>query len=258
MHIAVCDDNVADRKQTERLLDRESVKRIPTTGNLYVDSYGHVESLISAPQKYDLFFIDMTDLPPHGMEVAIQLREMGVTAPIVMMVSTINYRNYVQVPEDIWFLDKPVKKAELSDIIDKGLERFSQKKPTIELRDETKAYYVLPDQLVYATPDAHIMRVKLSDGSLINQLGTLEDLCRALENFDCFYILNRKYVININHVLYVKKRILTMSDGTKLKAGLTEGKSILNLVNAHGSRFIPENLADKYRQEHNDTSDPLT
>ena len=32
MHIAICDDNVADRKQLERLLCRESDKRKADTG----------------------------------------------------------------------------------------------------------------------------------------------------------------------------------------------------------------------------------
>ena len=30
MHIAICDDNIADRKQTERLLGRESDRRAKT------------------------------------------------------------------------------------------------------------------------------------------------------------------------------------------------------------------------------------
>ena len=34
MHIAICDDNVADRKQLERLLKRESEKRKSTTCNI--------------------------------------------------------------------------------------------------------------------------------------------------------------------------------------------------------------------------------
>ncbi len=37
MHLAVCDDNIADRKQTERLLGRESDQRINSTGVLYVE-----------------------------------------------------------------------------------------------------------------------------------------------------------------------------------------------------------------------------
>ena len=49
MHIAVMDDNIADRKQLERLLDRESDRRIQTTGNLYIDSFVALESLFIAP-----------------------------------------------------------------------------------------------------------------------------------------------------------------------------------------------------------------
>ena len=36
MHIAICDDNVADRKHLERLLSRESDKRAGTPNILYV------------------------------------------------------------------------------------------------------------------------------------------------------------------------------------------------------------------------------
>lgn len=258
MHIAICDDNIADRKQSERLLSRESDKRIHTTGNLYVDSYGNVEALLKSPQRYDLFFIDMTDLPPHGMEVAIQLREMGVTAPIVLLVSSINYRNYVNVPDLVYFIDKPVKVKELSDFLDTMAARFAEKVPTIELRDETKAHYALPDQVIYAYPDSHIMRVKLTDGTTVNQLGTINDLCRILSKFDNFVILNKKYIINLDHVMYIKKHTATMSDGTKLSIGLGERKSLTSMVLSRGSsRFLSEDLTDKNGDKHDDASDSL-
>ena len=37
MHIAICDDNIADRKQLERLLDRESDRRKGTSGVFFYD-----------------------------------------------------------------------------------------------------------------------------------------------------------------------------------------------------------------------------
>ena len=51
MHVALCDDNTADRKQSERLLQRESLNRISVTGPLYVDSYGNAESLLNKPMQ---------------------------------------------------------------------------------------------------------------------------------------------------------------------------------------------------------------
>ena len=36
MHIAICDDNIADRKHLERLLSRESDKRMGTPNLLWI------------------------------------------------------------------------------------------------------------------------------------------------------------------------------------------------------------------------------
>ena len=53
MHLAICDDHMADRKQMERLLGRESDRRLNTTGVLYVDSFGSKESILVTPMIYE-------------------------------------------------------------------------------------------------------------------------------------------------------------------------------------------------------------
>ena len=79
MHIAVCDDNVADRKQLERLLKRESDKRAASTGIIYTDSFGNSTSLLSNPMQYDAFYIDMCLTEGiTGTEVANALIAQGV------------------------------------------------------------------------------------------------------------------------------------------------------------------------------------
>ena len=92
MHIAICDDNIADRKQLERLLDRESDRRKDTSGVFFCDSYGNSEHLSRNPMPYELFFLDMTSEEPDGLSFAIELRRLGVTAPIALCSSSINYR----------------------------------------------------------------------------------------------------------------------------------------------------------------------
>ena len=84
MHIAVCDDNVADRKQLERQIKRESDKRAASTGIIYSDSFGNSTSLLSNPMQYDAFYIDMCLTEGiTGTEVANALIAQGVNAPIV-------------------------------------------------------------------------------------------------------------------------------------------------------------------------------
>ena len=121
MHIAICDDNIADRKHLERLLGRESDRRKDTKGILYIDAYGNVDALTKSPMIYDLFFIDMTQLPPYGMETAILLREMGVVAPF--------------------------KPEELTEIINKVEAKQKKAAPTIEIRDDLNTYYILDSRI---------------------------------------------------------------------------------------------------------------
>ena len=54
MHVAVCDDNVADRRHIERLLSRESDKRAGTPNILYIDSYGDKDHFLINPLKYNI------------------------------------------------------------------------------------------------------------------------------------------------------------------------------------------------------------
>ena len=95
MHLAICDDHMADRKQMERLLGRESDRRLNTTGVLYVDSFGSKESILVTPMIYDAIFMDMTEDGCDAPFLHITL-DGSKTAPakviISMSVQEINYR----------------------------------------------------------------------------------------------------------------------------------------------------------------------
>ena len=92
IYVAICDNNIADRKQTERLLEREKDKRLHDCGDvLYIDSFGSEEALMATPIRYDIFFIDVTESSANGMDVAKRLRLKGIIAPIVLCQSTVSY-----------------------------------------------------------------------------------------------------------------------------------------------------------------------
>ncbi len=56
IYLAICDNNIADRKQLERLLEREKDRRLRENNDvLYIDSFGSEEALLATPVKYDIF-----------------------------------------------------------------------------------------------------------------------------------------------------------------------------------------------------------
>lgn len=148
MHIAVCDDNIADRKQLERLLERASDRRIHTTGVFHIDSYGNMDAVMSSPMLYDAFFIDITSGPVNGFQLVRKLIDAGVTAPIILCISTINYRVIIdaaieEAPADavetsnhddlrqklksqVQYLNKPIRVAQLDELLDNIIAKASQ------------------------------------------------------------------------------------------------------------------------------------
>lgn len=221
MHIAICDDNIADRKQTERLLGRESDRRAKTDSVLYIDSFGKQESVLVAPMIYDMFFIDMVnDTPSAASDIVKALLAAGVTSPIVMLSSTIDYRqdSYLTSLEQVYFLDKPIKVTELTDIISMGFEKKTQKVPTIELRTDTDAYYVKEEDIMYAEFfNKQYTDVFLCDGRKIHMLCNIENFYAHLERFGSFFPAN-------NHTIVQKKYVKKIS---LLHVHLTNGKKFL-------------------------------
>lgn len=228
MHIAICDDNIADRKQTERLLGRESDRRAKTDSVLYIDSFGKQESVLAAPMIYDMFFIDMVnDAPSTASDIVKALIAAGVTSPIVMLNSSIDYTQdeYLTSLEQIHFLNKPIKVSELTDIITMGFDKKKEKVPTIELRTDINAFYVKEEDIMYAVYfNKQYTDVFLCDGRKIHMLMNIENFYAYLEHFGSFFpannhtIIQKKYVkkISLLHVhLSCGKKFLFPSDYKK-------------------------------------------
>lgn len=234
MHIAVCDDNVADRKQMERLLQRASDRRIHTTGVFYIDSYGNVEAVMRSPMLYDAFFIDMTTGPVNGFQLARKLIDAGVTAPIVLCISTIDYPAIIEaaiaeVPADgiensnhdilrrqlktqIRFLQKQIKVAELEEILNYAIDIKSKTIPTIELRGEQDTLYVYEDEILYAVKAGNYSHVVLTENRTIDILGNILNLYSQVQGFEHFIPVSEQVFINIAHVTKLSLLKLEMKD----------------------------------------------
>lgn len=215
MHIAICDDNVADRKQLERLLKRESDKRISTTGIIYADSFGNAPALLANPMQYDAFYIDMCLTEGvTGMDVVNALTAKGVNAPIVMCCSNINYRE-LSFPANVIFLDKPIKTAELAASIDHAHSIMEKAEPLIELREEKETYYVKESDILYAVEDGLHVIITLTDGRKIAIVTTALNLFSQIENHPSFLSPSSKVIINGRYIDKIGLRKVTMSDGTE-------------------------------------------
>ena len=201
IYIAVCDNNIADRKQLERLLEREKDKRLTENYDvLYIDSFGSEEALMTTPVKYDIFFVDITEGASNGMEIAKKLRHRGIDAPVVLCQSSINYTSYVNAPEDIIYIEKPLTKGQISHLVDVALEWAKRRTPLIEARCQKDTRFIQYDELIRAIPlEKFLTRLCLSSGEYLDATDSVNSIEKQLENYGCF-IKCKKDLVNIYHI----------------------------------------------------------
>ena len=140
------------------------------------------------------FFLDMTASAPDGLTFALQLVENGVTAPIVLCSSKINYKEKASalsgIPDSILYLDKPIITSELSAIIDRAEELGACRIPKIELRSEQKTWYVDEDDILYAVQKGRYVHVFLQNGKEVPVLSEMYNFYNTISAFEHFVFLN--------------------------------------------------------------------
>lgn len=221
MHIAVCDDNVADRKQLERLLKRESDKRKGTSGLIYTDSFGHGEILQKNAKQYNLFFIDLTG-EENGLAFAQTLIQGGITAPIVLCSSKTDYLAAMQelpsCPANLLHINKPIKTSDLSALLDRALELQDDIVPTIELRSEAGTFYVLEDDIVYAIAEGNYIHVHLLDQRVVVILSDMYNFFDQISMYSHMVMLNDSGMFNIVYLDKYSPFKVILKNGTQLKS----------------------------------------
>ncbi len=221
MRIAICDDNIADRKHLQRLLERESDKRTGTPNIFYIDSFGDKEHFLFNPLLYDLIFMDMTGTPTLAEEIVTELMKLGYEAPLVMYSSTVDHSNNPKLPASVIHRQKPYLSEQLPDLI--ALAEDYQKKQiiTMEFRTRENTYYIRKEDILYAELISHSeVILHLNDGTLQKIIGDNEDFTNEFEPYMEFYPINSKLIINANYVSLILPFSVMMHNHETLRISL--------------------------------------
>ncbi len=238
VYLAICDTNIADRKQLERLLTREKDRRLAENGDvLYIESFGSEEALLATPVKYDMFFADLTDENTNGMDTAKKLRLSGITAPVVLCSSSVDYRSYGNTPDNIICIDKPVNAGQISHLVDVATQFSGSKIRPLEVRCQKETYFIKPEELIKAVPiDSFLTRLSLTDGRIIDMSDSIDSFYKQCRLHGCF-IRCKKDIVNICHITSAAKNGFTLSNGDSVHYGILQKNEILGIM-SQNMRFL--------------------
>ena len=219
MHIAICDDNVAERKHLERLLSRESDKRAGTPNILYVDSYGDKDHFLRNPLMYDMIFLDMTATPTVAEEIIEKLVQMGFNAPLILYSSKIDYTTFTNLPETVVHMQKPYVHNPLPELLKLG-DAHAQKSENAEniaIPCEDGIQYIPKDNICYCIPATSGYLLGLTDGTQKNINIDISEFQILILPYREFCRITKKHIINMQYVAKMNPFCISMQNHQKFK-----------------------------------------
>lgn len=210
MHVAICDDNVADRKHLERLLSRESDKRRGTPNILYVDSYGDTEHFLINPLKYNIIFMDMCFERGTVEYLIDELVAMGYDAPLVLYSSRIDYTTIPNLPDFVVHAKKPYIPEPLPGFLKLGDENVRGDIITLPVHQNSALTEVPKDEIEYVTAAQRGAVLHLLDDTRIDVDEQISDLMELLAPYEEFERVNKNGIANFKFVAAVTPLHLIM------------------------------------------------
>ncbi len=202
LSIALYDTNFGERKQMERLLDRESDRRGETC-SIYTTTFGNKDTLLNTQRIYDAYFLDIPDEQYSAYDLAKDLRLKDIASPIIFLCSSMNYRECGRELSNTFFMDKPVLVADLTAMIEELLQQKAENYvPSIEIRDITKTHYLTEREIVYCENIKHTrnITIHLQDGSTMFTENDIDNLLSELEPLGQFFMANNQIIVNARYV----------------------------------------------------------
>lgn len=224
MHIAICDDNVADRKHLERLLSRESDKRAGTPNILYVDSYGEKMHFLANPLKYNLIFMDMSTEPGIVEFIIEHLNDMGYHAPLVLYSDKIDYTQIPNLPDYVVHARKPYIPDPLPGFLALGDANVTGHVVSVSVHTNTVLTHIPKYTIMYAIEDNSTCRLYLTDGKTVPVDERIDELCQLFEPYEEFARVNKNSIANFKYVSAVMPLTIVMQDSKELKIPLLRYK----------------------------------
>ena len=219
MHIAVCMDVAADRKQLERLLGRSADRRLAACPDVpyYVQSYGNKDALLARPFMYDLFFIDIHHAGITSVELFRELRAMGVIATIVLCPVQDDAVNELTPDDDALILRQPVQVDELEHILDAALEVSKDTAPKLDIRGIRETVIIDEDEFMYAVKNGDMIDAHLKDGRVISCSELMGHFSLRCEKFANLHYVSPELLLHSQAVMSTGFGSIVLQDGAKFR-----------------------------------------
>ena len=213
LRIAICDDSIADLSNMVSIINSYKVLQRDKHKIEYTAFTGAADLIaaMESGQQYQLVLLDILMPFMTGMDAAKEIRQFNQDIKIIFSTSSPEFAVESYSVGAYYYALKPLWKDKLFIILDKVISEMESHEGTSFLvKSKTGLIRVYINKLEFAEVIGRTLLYHLTDGSIIEAVGSMSELENELLSSPCFIKPHRSYIINMSHIDTLNQREIKM------------------------------------------------
>lgn len=217
IRVAVCDDEEAALEELSVLLrqysDEHNTEIEITTFQAPLVLLDTMES----GTRFDVLLLDILMPGINGIDTAADIRRFDSCVKIIFLSSSPEFAVQSYTVNAFYYLLKPVQPDSIFPILDSVFETCEQEKEgSIILNCKDGIIPVEIKRIEFCEVFHRTLCIHTTSGKIFECAGSLDNFEKQLEDCGCFIRIHRSFLINLNHIRSISRKLVTMSCMTEI------------------------------------------
>lgn len=209
--VAFCDDDISVLNNLSILLDEYRIEQNQDICHTIYDNPFDILSDIERGTRFDVIFLDIIMPRENGMDTAVEIRNFDTNVKIIFLTSSAEFAVQSYTVGAYFYQLKPIRKESFFRLMDSVLSTHKKEhKDSLVLRCKNGISRIEISRLEYCEVLHRTLFIHLSDGRVLESIGSLDDLYRQLSSHECFIRPHRSYLVNLEYVQQISYHSIIM------------------------------------------------
>ncbi len=216
--IAFCDDDLSVLDEINGLLGRYCALRRQELA--YTGFHSPLELLAGMEKgmRWDILFLDIIMPGENGISVAKEIRQYDSAVKIIFLTSSSEFAVESYAVSAYFYQLKPIgEEGRFFRLMDAAISECEKAQQcSLVLRCKSGITRIDLGKLEYCEVIGRTLAFHMENGAVLENIGSLDGLCKKLVQYDNFLRLHRSYLVNMEYIRHISYQAALLESGAEI------------------------------------------